>query len=155
MSTLPENSKMASLTQEVVRRMRNTSEKVNMKERIAHLDKFAQKLINSGYSMEQAKNITVAGLKGYQKALDKATKEGRSIHISAAEGAASRNQKKLLSKTQWFKEKSDPTNGEEGGREQNNPPPPRPSYRWRMPAPTRRISPRLAPWCREKEEQWG
>ena len=39
-SALPENSKMASLSQNVVRHMRNTSEGFGMQERVAVVNKF-------------------------------------------------------------------------------------------------------------------
>ena len=43
-SAMPENMRMATLNQEVVRRMVNTSERVDMSVRIAILDTYCQKL---------------------------------------------------------------------------------------------------------------
>ena len=46
-SALSENTKMASLSMEVIRRMMNTSERASMDERIEVLDRFADKLASS------------------------------------------------------------------------------------------------------------
>jgi hypothetical protein len=45
---MPENIKITTLNQEVIRRMVNTSELVNIQTRLNILDSFAQKIVNSG-----------------------------------------------------------------------------------------------------------
>ena len=156
-SALPENSKIASLTQEVIRRMRNTSELVGNNERIKHLNNFTQKLRNSGYSMEQAERIIWAGVRGYQSALERAAKRGRSIHTSAQEGAERRNQKKLLSKTQWFKD-GEKTNTEEYRPNKGAAPPPAPPpgpVSWRMPrkqSSWKKVTKGMKPWTDQGAE---
>ena len=104
-SALSENCKMASLSQNLVRRMRNTSELVAIEERVKIVDKYTGKLINSGYSMVQSRRIVVAGLRGYEASLRRVERTGQKLHRSAAEGAVKRNRKKLLAKSNWFKEK--------------------------------------------------
>ena len=47
-SAMPENIKITTLNQEVIRRMVNTSEMVDEETRIRILDDFAQKIVNSG-----------------------------------------------------------------------------------------------------------
>ena len=51
------------------------------------VDEYAQKLINSGYSIAQTRDIIVAGLKGYEKKLslsrDKSSKKWRPLHAPA------------------------------------------------------------------------
>ena len=96
--------KMASLSQNMVRHMRNTSERVTIEERIRVVNCFTKKLANSGYTRDQARRVVEAGLKGYEKAKRKATKSGKRMHRSAKSGAAARNMKKLLAKTSWYKE---------------------------------------------------
>ena len=64
-SAMPENMRVASLTQEMIRRMLNTSEDLDDSARVEVVDEYAQKLINSGYSLAQTRDIIVAGLKGY------------------------------------------------------------------------------------------
>ena len=63
-SALSENSKMASLSQNVVRHMRNTSERLNINERVKVVNKFTQRMANSGYPKQQAKRVVISGLNG-------------------------------------------------------------------------------------------
>ena len=104
LSALSENSKVASLSQEVIRRMKNTSEQLQIVDRVEVIDMFSGKLMASGYSREQTARIITAGLRGYEKAR-KRDQEGRGkLHKSAAAGAGARNRKKLLAKSSWFKQ---------------------------------------------------
>ena len=104
-SALSENSKVASLSQDLVRRMKTTSQDLSMDRRIDIIDEYAAKLTRSGYSRIQTTKIIVAGLRGFERAL-KRHREGKTkLHRSAAEGAVKRNRKKLLDKSTWFKEK--------------------------------------------------
>ena len=56
-SALPENTKIASLSQEVVRRMLNTSELVSQQERNQVIETFITKLRVSGYHQEKIRRI--------------------------------------------------------------------------------------------------
>jgi hypothetical protein len=103
-SALPENSKMSSLNNEVGRRMTNTSELLQMEDRVEMLNRYAQKLTNSGYGLDQTRKILVGGLKGYEKRLEQ-SKGGRPLHQSAASSRGQRYTKKLTAKTSWFKDK--------------------------------------------------
>ena len=102
-SALPENSKISSLSMEVVRRLLNTSEAVDNVSRLSIIDKFAQKLTNSGYKVEQTRKIILNGLKCYQKKLEKARNGGAKIHRSGKSTRKGRFTKKLLEKTNWFR----------------------------------------------------
>ena len=66
-SAMPENGRMATLNQELVRRMLNTSEDLGMEERVIVVDKYCQKLTDSGYLRDQVKRVVVGGLTGYEK----------------------------------------------------------------------------------------
>ena len=55
-SAMPENMKSTTLNQEVIFRMINSSEEV--------VDNFAHKIINSGYGLNQTRNIMVGGAQG-------------------------------------------------------------------------------------------
>ena len=52
-SSMPENMKVSSLTQEMIRRLLNTSEDFDDNARLEVIDEYAQKLINSGYGLDQ------------------------------------------------------------------------------------------------------
>ena len=68
-SAMPEGTRRATLNQEMIRRMVNTSEMVGMTKRLEIIDKYAQKLINSEYTLEQTRNAIIGGLKGYERLL--------------------------------------------------------------------------------------
>jgi hypothetical protein len=52
LSAMPENMKMSTLNQELVRRMMNMSELVPMSLRLNIVDKYGQKLTDSGYGLD-------------------------------------------------------------------------------------------------------
>ena len=112
-SALSENSKMASLSQNVVRHMRNTSERLDISERVKVVNKFRQRMANSGYSEQQSKRVIISGLKGYEAARWRVVKSGVRMHHSAKSGAEGRNLNKLLAKTSWYKERDSKAAGEE------------------------------------------
>ena len=101
-SALGENTKISSLTQNLIRRMKNIEEKIPIKERIKVVDEFTDQLLFSGYSVEQTRKVIIAGLKGYENLLRKAQNGQTRIHRPAADGLAARKRKKLLGKGNWF-----------------------------------------------------
>ena len=66
-TALSENTKMQSLSNEVIRRMRNTSELLDNRTRVRIIDNFAQKMKNSGYKLEIIRRVIFRGLKGYER----------------------------------------------------------------------------------------
>ena len=64
-SHMGENQKMTILTQEVIRRLRNTSELLEDKEFKDILERYCQKLFNSGYREDQIRKIMIAGIRGW------------------------------------------------------------------------------------------
>ena len=105
-SALPDNTKISSLSQEVVRRMLHTSELVPQEERNQVVEKFVSKLKLSGYRDDQVREIVKAGLKGYERKLGKAKNMGTSVHREAKSTVGLRFKKKLSAKTNWFKSKN-------------------------------------------------
>ena len=120
-SALSENSKVASLSQNVVRHMRNTSERLDIQERVAVVNKFTQRMANSGYSKQQAKKIIISGLKGYEAARKRAENSGLRLHRSAKSGAEGRNIRKLLAKISWYKERDTEGAGDEESESDDEP----------------------------------
>ena len=102
-SALSENVKVASLTQNLIRRMKNTSEFLSLGERLAVIEQFTEQVLKSGYSREQTVKIVTAGLVGYENMKVTAEKSGCGLHKNAAEGAVERRRKKLIGKSSWFK----------------------------------------------------
>ena len=119
-SALSENVKIASLNQNLIRRMLNTSEHVNIKTRTNIVDEFTQQLLNSGYDWDQVRKIIVSGLTGYENMVSRAKRTGSGLHRSAAEGAQERRRKKLLAKSSWFRSapKTDNSSGPRKGNQE-------------------------------------
>ena len=68
-SAMPEATRRATLNQELIRRMVNTSEMVSNEKRVEIVDSYAEKLMNSEYPLDQTRNIIIGGLKGYERLL--------------------------------------------------------------------------------------
>ena len=106
-AAMPENMKISSLNQEMVRRMVNTSELVPMKTRLDIVDRFGQKLTDSGFGLKHVRGIIVGGLTRYERrlalSLDKDNPKWRPLHEGASFNAGPRRIKKMLSKNNWFK----------------------------------------------------
>ena len=102
-SAMSENGKVASLSQDLVRRLKNTNLELPQEEKNEIVNQYSRKLTTSGYSRDQVHRVVTAGLRGFEK-MAKRQQEGLgNIHRPAAEGAAARNRAKLLGKTNWFK----------------------------------------------------
>ena len=102
-SAMEENCKIQILANDLVRRLGNTRDDGGTKEVSRVVDGYGQKLLNSGFSLDQTKNIIVKGIKGYEGRKLRCVKEGRSYRRTANESRASRSRGKLLSKTSWYK----------------------------------------------------
>jgi hypothetical protein len=100
---------VATLSQEVIRRMMNTSEQLDMRDRNMVVDNYAQKLSNSGYNVEQSRKMIVSGLTGYERRLalsrNKESVKWRPLHEGAKYNAKARRNKKMISKNNWYKRK--------------------------------------------------
>ena len=107
-TALPENTKMATLNSEVVRRMLHTSELLPIEERIMVLDDMSQKLANSGFKLAQTRRIMIGGLSRYEKLLRWSklpVREGfRPPHLDAGASHSTRAKKKLTGKSDWYKQ---------------------------------------------------
>ena len=104
-TAMPEDSKIRSLTNELVRRLLRTRESMGDGIKTRIIDDFAQKLLNSGYSIFQTRNIIVAGLKGYEKLLRKSRMPGGwKLHRTSSKRYQSRTRKKLTEKSEWFRQ---------------------------------------------------
>ena len=111
-SALPENSKNATLAQELVRRMMNTSELLTQEERNEVIEKFIIRLKRSGYHEDQIRNIVMSGLKGYETKKEKAKLNDEKLHRSAKSTQAKRHWKKVMGKSTWFRQKKAAIDGD-------------------------------------------
>ena len=106
-TALSKNSIRASLTQEVVRRLKSCSEAVKMDEKQEILSTFGQKLINSGHSLASAQFILVHGTVKYvemvrKSKLPKNDPDFKPLHCARDFEICNRKLRKLLAKTGWY-----------------------------------------------------
>ena len=108
---MPENTRMATLNQETIRRMINTSELVDMGTRLQVIDDYARKLINSEYDLAMTRRIIVGGLKGYERmlsgSLNKDSPGWKPLHLPTSYKAKERRISKMMAKTNWFKSREE------------------------------------------------
>ena len=102
-SAMDQNSKMKILANDLIRRLLNTSEAMGIEERIKIVDQYSQKLINSGYGVDQVQKIIINGIKGYERRLKEDRDGSRGLHRTAGQSAGIRTRNKLLDKSEWFK----------------------------------------------------
>ena len=69
-SAQPNNVKFATLTQELIRRMKNMSRWSTVEERIEVINKFMIKMWKSGHNEETRIQIVKAALRGYYKMVE-------------------------------------------------------------------------------------
>ena len=89
------NAKRATLAQETIRRMLNTSEMVEQSERDSIIEKFILKLERSGYNVSQRKEIITAGLKGYETKRKRAERDSKELHREGKSTIVNRVRKKF------------------------------------------------------------
>ena len=119
-SAMEENSKIQTVSNDLVRRLGNTRESMGAVEMCKVVDQYGQKLINSGYSLEQVRRILINGIKGFEGRKARCKREGRSLYRTAIQSHGARVRKKILSQSSWYngaskKSKDYPGTGGMGG----------------------------------------
>jgi hypothetical protein len=86
-SAMPEATRGATMNQELIRRMVNTSKMESDERRVQIVDNYADKLMNSEYHLAQTRNIIVGWLKGYERLLtlskDRMNPRWKPLHMAA------------------------------------------------------------------------
>ena len=98
-----ENAKIQIVSNDLVRRLSYTMEQMGEEERNKVVDQYGQKLLNSGYSLDQTRAILVNGIKGIESKKIRCFEEGRSFFRKSTESMGARWRKKLLSGSSWYK----------------------------------------------------
>ena len=104
-TAMSENPKIQILKQEMIRRLSNTKEDMNKEVFEEMIDKYSQKLINSGYCVEQTRRIVVAGIKGWEGKIQRCREAGQRLRRTAKDSLEMRTRRRLIGKTTWFKTK--------------------------------------------------
>ena len=106
-TALNHNSLIMSLSNEVGRRLDNCSPTIPTTEKVEILDKFSQKLVNSGHTMKTVRTILVGGIKGYLRKVARSLEKGEPLHRSSKQSSKARRTKKLLARTDWFRKEKE------------------------------------------------
>ena len=105
-SALSFSKKRTILTQECLRRLRNTKMELGSEVQGVHLNKFMLKLKNSGYNFKFRKEILDSGLKAYQKMKDDDKKNIKPMYRSREWNAEERQLSKSKKKCNWWNTKN-------------------------------------------------
>ena len=73
------------MTNEVIRGLLKISESIPDSTRCQILDRFSQKMMDSGYGLKQIRRVILGGIKGYEKMVKRSREGGRSPHRSSGE----------------------------------------------------------------------
>ena len=119
-----EQIQVSSLTQEVVRRLKHTSLTLPHSRRMETLERFSQKMANSGHSNNFMKRILLSGISKFVKLvrasnLGKEEKGYKPLH-QASRRSLQRFRKKMMARQEWFKEKNDSEESPRNVRHQND-----------------------------------
>ena len=106
-SAMPHRTKIVSLSQEVIRRQRNTSRNVSEVVRRKNLSQMMCKLKRSGYDTNMRRKILVSGMRGYKRMVKDEEEGRRPINRPKWLGQKERRYKKLGGKSSWYKRGKD------------------------------------------------
>ena len=104
-SAMSQGTKITTLTQEVIRRERNTGRNTKLTDRVKELDKFMYKMKRSGYSEIERKEVLEAGLVGYYKKVKRELDGGERVNKDGSKDRSKRQTDKLKRLSNWFKPK--------------------------------------------------
>ena len=102
-SAMPHQVKVASMTQEAVRRLCNVSRELDDAHRCQILSKFMMKLSLSGYSQCARANILSGAVLTFRKKLRAESLGIQPVHRLGTFDQAARRREKIAGKTQWYK----------------------------------------------------
>ena len=82
-SAMAIKSKIATLSQEIIRRLMNTSRSVEKEEKMTIVKLFMKKLMASGYDRKMRETILKSGLRGFFKKVEREEAGGRRVNQQA------------------------------------------------------------------------
>ena len=100
-SAMGSKQKMEILSNEVVRRLTNVDhERLGVEEQRIVLEQMTQELKNSGYKIEQARDIIISGFRGWKRRIERRKVTG--LYRAAKDTLEAREKKKLVEKETWY-----------------------------------------------------
>ena len=120
-TALSDQTKLSSLTQEVVRRLLHTSRRLENSYRMDALEKLCQKMTNSGHRPSYIKRVMVAGWTSYSSKLRNSQLEKdhpayKPLHFGTKFDSFGRWKRKVMARENWFKETQDQVPGSKTAR---------------------------------------
>ena len=73
---MEENSRNQILANELVRRLGNTDTRQSSALMGEVVDQFSKKILTSGYNLKQVRKISINGIRGWERKLEKSKKRG-------------------------------------------------------------------------------
>ena len=109
-SALSESVKSSTISQEIIRRLTNTSLEASQETKNRIIEEYISTLEDSGYSQEEIRRYVTAVLVGFERRIKKHEEEGTPLHRAGANIKKSTDKKKLRIKTTWYKKKPEQAN---------------------------------------------
>lgn len=103
-SAIPEKIKRTTLTQEVIRILRNCQPDLPWEQKIKHLNTFTERMRDSDYPEKFRGEVITAGLRGYEKMQEVEKAGGRPVNRLRATDRIERKQQKQKKKDTWYKD---------------------------------------------------
>ena len=101
--------KTATLTEEIVRRLKHTSQRLECSSRLETLEEATQKMINSGHRNSFIERIMIQGIVKYERMVKRSkldeTEQGYRILHQPSGRCSVRLRKKVMARENWFKPK--------------------------------------------------
>ena len=102
-SAMPHNVKMATMVNEAIRRLRNTSRSLPWATKVDILTRFSNDLRLSGYNQQFREKVIKSAITGFQRQCEAADNGGTPLHRPRSYHREERRKKKLIAKTSWFR----------------------------------------------------
>ena len=83
--------------------MSHINEKISQEERDSVVNNYIDRLVRSGYTEEQVRQIIQSGLTGYVRKLQRSKRTGTPFHRPARMRLKTRMKKKLIQRECWYK----------------------------------------------------
>ena len=100
---MPHNVKMATMVNEAIRRLRNTSRSLPWATKVDILTRFSNDLRLSGYNQQFREKVVQSAITGFTRQCEAADNGGTPLHRPRSYQRAERRKKKLMSKEAWFR----------------------------------------------------
>jgi hypothetical protein len=103
-SAMPDKMKRTTLSQEVIRILRNCHPDLPWEQKLVHLNNFTERMRDSGYPEKNREEVIQSGLKGYEIMLEVERAGGRPVNRLKKSDQTDRKKEKAKKKDTWYKQ---------------------------------------------------